>query len=163
MRRSSHLVFVNARVTCEITRYEIIFRISDRCDYDARIDRAAQLFKIGLELADGRFRFEFDQEFSGAVLAAVEEDGLRLDLQGFSNGSRQFGLIRRQSGEIHFDSVAIARGDQSPAQRMKSSFFILRKPACFPQRMRASERRMAAERNFDGRSKPSQIEASVLP
>src|SRR5262249_869861 len=74
----------------------------------------------------------------------------------------QFGSIREQSWKIHFDSVAVAFGDQTPAQSVKAGLFILREPARLPQRMRARQRRVTAKRNLDLGSEPGQAEAPVL-
>ena len=65
--------------------------------------------------------------------------------------------MRELRRKIEFDPFIFARRGEHAAQSVKARLFIVLQMSRFPEDVRAGERRVAAEFDFDGGRKPAQI------
>ena len=146
MRRSGHRILVDARSGREESGDEIVIAVRRATrDDDAAHRNLTQPAVIRLQRAHFVFRADLDD-----VVELVFADVLRRrDAERWKEIAGRIGFLFERRGKIELDqTVALLCGQQS-AFGMKLRRFAGREQSLLPQRVRARERCVPAQRDFN--------------
>ena len=154
MRRAGCRVFVNACAGREEARDEVVTvgRRARRDDHAAH-PCALQQSEVGTDAPHRFFIGNFDQ-----IIILRVPDKLRRNIE------RAHDLIRRRDQlchrprwKIQLDPIAALRCCQQTTARVKMCWCIRSQLPRLPEHVRACERRVPAQVNFDGGREPTQV------
>jgi hypothetical protein len=157
---AGHRVLVDAVRRREEARDEIVGRrVRPRRHGDAHLGRCAgEGAHVGTQCAHLGFGGDLD-EVAGLIGRRRHGTGAERRADGIGHA----GAARRASRKVHPDPVAVAPGAELAARRVKTHRLVGARRFRLPQRVRAGERGVAAQRDLHRRREPAQREAVVAP